>query len=76
MPPLRERRSDIPLLARFYVNKYNGRYNRDVQADGFRACKALQDYTWPGNVRQLQHVIERLTILAGPGGRARPSTRR
>jgi DNA-binding NtrC family response regulator len=63
LPPLRERRSDIPLLARSYVNKYNGRYNRDVKLMD-SGVKALQDYTWPGNVRQLQHVIERLTILA------------
>jgi DNA-binding NtrC family response regulator len=63
LPPLRERRTDIPLLARFYINKYNGRYNRDVKLMD-SGVKALQDYTWPGNVRQLQHVIERLTILA------------
>ena len=63
LPPLRERRSDIPLLARFYINKYNARYNRDVKLMD-SGVKALQDYTWPGNVRQLQHVIERLTILA------------
>jgi DNA-binding NtrC family response regulator len=63
MPPLRERRDDVPLLARFYVNKYNSRYNRDVRLMD-SGVRALQDYTWPGNVRQLQHVIERLTILA------------
>jgi DNA-binding NtrC family response regulator len=63
MPPLRERRGDIPLLARHYVNKYNARYNREVKLMD-SGVKALQDYTWPGNVRQLQHVIERLTILA------------
>ena len=63
MPPLRERRGDIPLLARFYVNKYNGRYRRDVRLMD-SGVRALQDYTWPGNVRQLQHMIERLTILA------------
>jgi DNA-binding NtrC family response regulator len=63
IPPLRERRTDIPLLARFFVNKYNGRYNRDVKLMD-SGVKALQDYTWPGNVRQLQHMAERLTILA------------
>jgi DNA-binding NtrC family response regulator len=63
MPPLRERRSDIPLLARFFVNKYNARYGREVKLMD-SGVKALQDFTWPGNVRQLQHVIERLTILA------------
>jgi len=63
MPPLLDRREDIPLLARFYVNKYNSRYSREVKLMD-SGVKALQDYTWPGNVRQLQHVIERLTILA------------
>jgi len=63
MPPLHERRADIPLLARFFVNKYNGRYNRDIKLMD-SGVKMLQDHTWPGNVRQLQHVIERLVILA------------
>jgi DNA-binding NtrC family response regulator len=63
MPPLRERRDDIPVLARFFFNKYAGRYNRDVKLMD-SGVKALQDYTWPGNVRQLQHMVERLTILA------------
>jgi two-component system, NtrC family, response regulator HydG len=63
MPPLCERRDDIPLLATFFLNKYNGRYNREVKL--MRSGeKELQDYTWPGNVRQLQHIIERLTILS------------
>jgi DNA-binding NtrC family response regulator len=63
MPPLRERRHDIPVLARFFVNKYNQSYDRDVRLME-SGVKALQDFTWPGNVRQLQHLIERLTILA------------
>jgi len=63
MPPLRERRNDIPLLARFFVNKYNGRYNREVKLMD-SGVKELQHYIWPGNVRQLQHLIARLIILA------------
>jgi two-component system, NtrC family, response regulator HydG len=63
MPPLRERRDDIPALVRFFFNKYAGRYGRDVKLMD-SGVKALQDYTWPGNVRQLQHMVERLTILA------------
>jgi DNA-binding NtrC family response regulator len=63
LPPLRERRGDVPLLARFYVNKYNGRYGRDVKLME-SGVRALQDHTWPGNVRQLQHLMERLIILA------------
>ncbi len=63
MPPLHERRDDIPALVRFFFNKYAGRYNRDVKLMD-SGVQALQDYTWPGNVRQLQHMVERLTILS------------
>jgi len=63
IPPLRDRRGDVALLARFFVNKYNQRYNRDVKLTE-SGLKALEEQTWPGNVRQLQHLIERLIILA------------
>jgi DNA-binding NtrC family response regulator len=63
IPPLRDRRGDIPLLARFFVQKYNQRYNRDVKLME-SGVKAMQEYRWPGNIRQLQHLIERLIILA------------
>ncbi len=63
IPPLRDRRADVPLLARFFVNKYNQLYNRDVKLTE-SGVKAMQEQPWPGNVRQLQHMIERLTILA------------
>ena len=63
IPPLRDRRGDVPLLARFFLNKYNARYKNSARLME-SGIKALQDFTWPGNVRQLQHLIERLTILA------------
>ena len=63
LPPLRERRGDVPLLTHYFLNKYNARYNRDVRLTE-SGLAALRDFTWPGNVRQLQHLIERLTILA------------
>jgi DNA-binding NtrC family response regulator len=63
LPPLRERRVDVPLLAQFFVNKYNARYSREAKLMD-SGVRALKDFTWPGNVRQLQHLIERLTILA------------
>lgn len=63
LPPLTDRRGDIPLLAKFFLNKYNQRYGRNVKLMD-SGLRALQDHTWPGNVRQLQHVIERLIILA------------
>jgi DNA-binding NtrC family response regulator len=63
LPPLRERRYDIPLLARFFVNLYNQRYSHDTKITD-SGMKTLQEQTWPGNVRQLQHLIERMVILA------------
>jgi two-component system response regulator HydG len=63
LPPLRERRGDVPLLARFFTAKYNERYKRDAKLTD-SGLKALEEYTWPGNIRQLQHLIERLTVLA------------
>jgi DNA-binding NtrC family response regulator len=62
MPPLRERRNDVPLLTQYFLNKYNSRYNRDVKLTE-SGLKTLKDFTWPGNIRQLQHLMERLTIL-------------
>ncbi|MBM3776501.1 MAG: sigma-54-dependent Fis family transcriptional regulator [Acidobacteria bacterium] len=63
LPPLRERRGDVPLLARYFVNKYSQRYEREVKLLD-SGVKTLSEHTWPGNVRQLQHLIERLVILA------------
>ena len=67
LPPLRDRRSDIPLLSHFFLRKYNERYelNAVLTTSG---QKLLEEQAWPGNVRQLQHLIERLVILA-PAGR-------
>ena len=63
LPPLRERRGDLPLLARHFVLKYNQRYGREVKLTE-SGLKILQEQLWPGNVRQLQHLIERLVILS------------
>ncbi len=67
VPPLCDRASDIPLLVHYFLKRYNQRYNLDAKiiASGM---KALENYSWPGNIRQLQHMMERLTILA-PAGR-------
>jgi len=66
VPPLRERRSDVVLLAHHFLKKYQERYgqNAHLTESGLRA---MEEYTWPGNVRQLQHMMERLTILAPQG---------
>jgi DNA-binding NtrC family response regulator len=62
IPPLRERRGDIPLLARHYLARFNQRYGCSLRL-GDSAVRALQEYTWPGNVRQLKHLIEKVVIL-------------
>jgi DNA-binding NtrC family response regulator len=67
VPPLCERATDIPLLTDYFLKRYNERYNLKTRL-AESGLKAMQEYSWPGNVRQLQHMMERLTILA-PGGR-------
>jgi transcriptional regulator with PAS, ATPase and Fis domain len=66
LPPLRERRGDVEHLAREFVKRYNKRYNLSAELTK-SGLRALQEYSWPGNVRQLQHLMERLTILAPQG---------
>src|SRR5689334_1589360 len=67
VPPLCERTSDIPLLVHYFLKRYNERYKLDTKLTD-SGLKAMEEYSWPGNIRQLQHMMERLTILA-PGGR-------
>ena len=59
IPPLRDRRSDIPLLAAALVEKYEASYHKKLQGISDRAMQALMAYQWPGNVRELQNLIER-----------------
>jgi DNA-binding NtrC family response regulator len=63
VPPLRERREDIPLLARHFIRRYNQQFNRRVEGLSPEALAVLTQYAWPGNVRELQNVIERLVGL-------------
>ncbi len=65
LPPLRERREDIPLLASFYVQQFSSKYNAGVKGISRRAQSALIHYEWPGNVRELQNAIERAVVLGG-----------
>jgi len=67
VPALCERSSDIPLLVHYFLLRYNGRYSLDTKLTE-SGLKAMEEYSWPGNIRQLQHMMERLTILE-PGGR-------
>lgn len=64
IPPLRERRSDIPLLADFFVQKICCQLGRSPLTLTYRAIRALQEQSWPGNVRQLQNVLERAVYLS------------
>ena len=63
LPPLRERREDIPLLTEHFLAKYNRENNRKVRITG-RALQEMLDYDWPGNVRELENCIERLVIMS------------
>jgi DNA-binding NtrC family response regulator len=66
LPPLRERREDIPELVAHFLDVYNEQNDRYVAHIEPRAMEALQDYDWPGNVRELQNYVERVVVLA-PG---------
>jgi two-component system nitrogen regulation response regulator NtrX len=63
VPPLRERREDIPLLAREFLTEFGRQYGRPRVEIGEDALQALSDYRWPGNVRELKNVLERVLIL-------------
>ena len=64
IPPLRERREDIPLLARYFAQKYARRMKKPIDTVPVRAIAALTEYHWPGNVRELENFIERAVILS------------
>jgi two-component system response regulator HydG len=64
LPPLRERREDIPLLVDHYLTIYGDKYNKKGIRIDERASKKLSVYPWPGNIRELQHAIERAVIMS------------
>jgi formate hydrogenlyase transcriptional activator len=67
VPPLRERREDIPLLVRHFVQQFSRRMNRSVETIPSETMNTLVRYDWPGNIRELQNVIERAVIIStGP----------
>jgi formate hydrogenlyase transcriptional activator len=63
VPPLRERQRDIPLLIRYFAQKYAQRLNCEIEEIPTATIEALTKYDWPGNIRELQHLIERSVIL-------------
>jgi formate hydrogenlyase transcriptional activator len=66
LPPLRERCSDIPQLLAFYLNRFSKKMGKKVDTISQRTMEMLMNYPWPGNIRELQNVVERAVILS-PG---------
>ena len=64
LPPLRERKEDIPMLAEHFVKKHSKHVSKKIEGLSKEALAVLMDYQWPGNVRELENVIERSIILA------------
>ncbi len=64
VPPLRERKGDIPLLAQNFLRRFRNKLHKDVQTISEDALSVLTAYSWPGNVRELANVIERIVIMA------------
>lgn len=64
LPPLRERREDIPLLARHFLARERRRYGREIEGFDAEALRGLAEHAWPGNVRELEHAVERAVLLA------------
>ncbi|RJR20049.1 MAG: sigma-54-dependent Fis family transcriptional regulator [Nitrospiraceae bacterium] len=67
LPPLRERSADIPELVNFFMKKYNEEFGKRIRAIEPAAMKALVEYNWPGNIRQMESVIERAVLLNDTG---------
>jgi PAS domain S-box-containing protein len=64
LPPLRERKDDIPMLVQYLVNKFALRIGKHLHGVSQRTMERLQEYSWPGNIRELENVLERAVILA------------
>lgn len=64
LPPLRERKEDIPLLCHYFLNKYSAKEGKPITGFSSGALQALMDYDWPGNVRQLENAVSHAVILA------------
>ncbi|MFN8589367.1 MAG: sigma-54 dependent transcriptional regulator [Candidatus Eisenbacteria bacterium] len=64
LPPLRERREDVPALAAFFLRRYAARYRKTLEGFAPEALQALLAHPWPGNVRELDHAVERAVLLA------------
>lgn len=63
MPPLRERKEDIPLLLNHFINKFNKKLNKEIAAVSVDVQKIFMNYSWPGNIREFEHTLEHAFIL-------------
>ncbi len=66
LPPLRERREDIPLLVEHFLKRYGREDGRDLSSASAECLALLTGYSWPGNIRELENAIERACVLADP----------
>ena len=64
LPPLRERREDLPLLANYFLRQFSQRYRKHLTGFESAAMQALLEFAWPGNVRELEHAVERAVLMA------------
>jgi two-component system response regulator AtoC len=64
LPPLRERRGDIPLLVGYFIDQFNKKLKKNIEGLSSEAMPILMGYTWPGNVRELENIMERAVLLA------------
>ena len=76
LPPLRQRKEDLPLLIQAFLAEFNARNNKSVSAVDPAAMRMLEQYNWPGNVRELRNVIERAVILSRASSSKRSICRR
>jgi two-component system response regulator PilR (NtrC family) len=67
LPPLRERYEDIPILANHFLEKYSKKYHKKVAGLNSETLNILESYPWPGNIRELENIMERIIILIDPG---------
>lgn len=63
LPPLRERKEDVPLLGEHFLREYNQVFRKDIQGMTKEAVEYLKEYEWPGNIRELKNIIERIVVL-------------
>jgi transcriptional regulator with PAS, ATPase and Fis domain len=64
MPPLRERKEDIPILAQYFLNKISKRHKKNIKGIDNEAYRLFIDYEWPGNIRELENALERAVVIA------------